>query len=290
MDLPASSSPLLPGSNPLYSPTHPLHARLLAAHAPVPGQEPLPRALLASLHGHVQPNYVPRKPPPQPHQTGDDLGLAWAAVRPLPTFPAGPSWAGGRSRLGSEEEETGLGSEGMWTPRAGRQYGLSPPSSYDKWEGRDKTITEYGLDSANLHPPPSSPFATRPLKRKATNPLPLPTPQLQHQPQPPAPPHPNLTLALPSPRRQHLCPSCGKEFVRPSALEIHARSHSKEQPFECATCARKFTVASNLRRHQQVFVRDRPPPSVPYSLAGEGGPFVSVLRRRKGRGGRGGAG
>ncbi|KAM0754927.1 hypothetical protein T439DRAFT_125232 [Meredithblackwellia eburnea MCA 4105] len=57
------------------------------------------------------------------------------------------------------------------------------------------------------------------------------------------------------PRDQHLrrflCPVCNKSFARPSAMQIHARSHSDERPFVCPdpSCAREFSVQSNLRRH-----------------------------------------
>ncbi|KAI5475772.1 zinc finger, C2H2-type domain containing protein [Pseudohyphozyma bogoriensis] len=54
--------------------------------------------------------------------------------------------------------------------------------------------------------------------------------------------------------RRHACPTCAKLFARPSALETHLRTHSKEMPFICPeeTCARGFAVRSNMRRHQRL--------------------------------------
>ncbi|KAM0747631.1 hypothetical protein T439DRAFT_383244 [Meredithblackwellia eburnea MCA 4105] len=57
------------------------------------------------------------------------------------------------------------------------------------------------------------------------------------------------------PRDEHLrkyaCDECGKKFARPSALETHKRSHSKEMPYTCPepSCGRTFAVQSNMRRH-----------------------------------------
>ncbi|GAA5976037.1 hypothetical protein JCM11641_003265 [Rhodosporidiobolus odoratus] len=72
-------------------------------------------------------------------------------------------------------------------------------------------------------------------------------------------------------KRVYLCEveGCGKSFGRPSARDTHARSHSGVKPFVCPipSCARAFTVFSNLKRHlgihptvdfRQVSVHDLP--------------------------------
>lgn len=50
---------------------------------------------------------------------------------------------------------------------------------------------------------------------------------------------------------QYECRSCHKLFSRPSALNIHIRSHTGEKPFHCPNirCERAFSVLSNMKRH-----------------------------------------
>ena len=49
--------------------------------------------------------------------------------------------------------------------------------------------------------------------------------------------------------QQNKCLQCGKGFVSVSALAIHQRSHTGQQPYECNYCGMKFGVKSNLNRH-----------------------------------------
>ncbi|KAF8142266.1 hypothetical protein K438DRAFT_1448860, partial [Mycena galopus ATCC 62051] len=52
--------------------------------------------------------------------------------------------------------------------------------------------------------------------------------------------------------RKHLCPTCGKRFLRPSSLRIHAHTHTGAQrdvPLPFPSCRRAFNVNSNMRRH-----------------------------------------
>ncbi|CAG8129430.1 unnamed protein product [Penicillium nalgiovense] len=50
---------------------------------------------------------------------------------------------------------------------------------------------------------------------------------------------------------QYECRSCDRLFSRPSALNIHFRSHTGEKPFHCPNfgCDRAFSVLSNMKRH-----------------------------------------
>ncbi|CAI9565214.1 unnamed protein product [Staurois parvus] len=63
---------------------------------------------------------------------------------------------------------------------------------------------------------------------------------------------PGLTPLIVPPRRtakQHICPTCTKNFSSASALQIHERTHTGEKPFACTICGRAFTTKGNLKVH-----------------------------------------
>lgn len=53
--------------------------------------------------------------------------------------------------------------------------------------------------------------------------------------------------------RHHQCAFCTRTFFRGGDLRIHMRVHTGERPYTCvaASCAKRFSTLSNLRRHQR---------------------------------------
>ncbi|KAJ1919670.1 hypothetical protein H4219_001811 [Mycoemilia scoparia] len=73
-----------------------------------------------------------------------------------------------------------------------------------------------------------------------------------------------------SQRKRYLCHVCSKLFARPSTLATHMHSHTGEKPYECdyEGCGKRFSVMSNLRRHQRIHERQRSKFSNPNSSNG----------------------
>lgn len=46
-------------------------------------------------------------------------------------------------------------------------------------------------------------------------------------------------------------PGCHKRFRTQEDLDVHARRHRGERPFQCSDCEEGFSTKSELRTHQQ---------------------------------------
>ncbi|XP_029974639.1 zinc finger and SCAN domain-containing protein 2-like isoform X2 [Salarias fasciatus] len=55
-----------------------------------------------------------------------------------------------------------------------------------------------------------------------------------------------------------LCTTCGKRFLNLSSLKRHAMNHTGENPYSCATCGKSFTRQSYLLVHMRIHTGEKP--------------------------------
>ncbi|OLY78006.1 Zinc finger protein [Smittium mucronatum] len=88
---------------------------------------------------------------------------------------------------------------------------------------------------------------------------------------------PGITQYSSSQRKRYMCEVCKKLFARPSTLSTHMHSHTGEKPYHCdwEGCGKKFSVMSNLRRHQKIHSRQQGREDCDRSESSQKGSFVS---------------
>ena len=53
------------------------------------------------------------------------------------------------------------------------------------------------------------------------------------------------------------CDVCEKRFTESGSLKTHMRMHTNEM-FECDVCQKRFTQASNLKSHMRIHTNEKP--------------------------------
>ncbi|XP_070978579.1 zinc finger protein 585A-like [Oncorhynchus clarkii lewisi] len=66
----------------------------------------------------------------------------------------------------------------------------------------------------------------------------------------PCPPGPSHQGTLDTITATNTCSVCGRFFTRTSSLVRHMSSHSKERPFRCVNCGKRFKYSYDFRKHQ----------------------------------------
>uniref|UniRef100_A0AAY5KVF6 C2H2-type domain-containing protein n=1 Tax=Esox lucius TaxID=8010 RepID=A0AAY5KVF6_ESOLU len=91
----------------------------------------------------------------------------------------------------------------------------------------------------------------------------------------PPPPGPSQQGSLDTITSNNTCSVCGRFFARTSSLVRHMSSHSKERPFKCVNCDKRFKYSYDLKKHQNELCKKM----TQVDLSQDGGQNVSELNR-----------
>ena len=58
--------------------------------------------------------------------------------------------------------------------------------------------------------------------------------------------------------KPYQCDLCQKKFSLMSSLTTHKRRHTAEKPYECDVCEKKFFKKSNLTTHKRTHTGEKP--------------------------------
>ncbi|GAA6007377.1 uncharacterized protein JCM10292_005516 [Rhodotorula paludigena] len=213
-----------PAFSPVSSPRSP--GTLASSSARRPNHSPLTRPAAAAGRGRAPPPAAARPP------------VVVQAKRPAPTTAA----ASEPKRKSTRQRRSAARSvrEASATSTAGGDEGESD-GSYRASEHEDEADDDGRASDADYSPRvPSQYGRTRPAISPVTG---KPVKVISKRGWPPK------DLA----RRIYVCEieGCGKAFGRPSARDTHMRTHDGVKPYGCPvpSCARRFSVFSNLKRH-----------------------------------------
>lgn len=67
-----------------------------------------------------------------------------------------------------------------------------------------------------------------------------------------------LALRSQGVKKERICQFCGKQFDRPSLLQRHARTHTKEKPFSCQQCGKAFATKTSCKIHERIHSGEQP--------------------------------
>ena len=55
--------------------------------------------------------------------------------------------------------------------------------------------------------------------------------------------------------KPYQCDLCSKRFIRKSDMKVHMRIHTKEKPYQCEVCEKRFTQSGTMKTHMRVHTK-----------------------------------